>query len=223
MQQISMLKQETLDSRQVAEMLSKSHDMLLRDIVKYRSYFAQTAKLQSDEYFVESTYQSGTGKKYKNYQITKKGCEFLAHKLTGAKGAAFTAKYIDAFHELQNNLALPSEVMGQVLQIQTKILEHLEKIDNRKYLPAAPSGGTTDEIEHLLNRQRKSRKSGKARQLLMETLPPEIRILVDRLLLDKSRNYAFIQKVLAEKGYRVSNSAIRNYYKKAIAKTEVAR
>ena len=222
MQQISMLKQETLDSRQVAEMLEKNHADLLRDIGKTKDYFSES-KIALAEYFINSNYVDAQGKARKNYQITKKGCEFLAHKLTGAKGAAFTAKYIDAFHELQNNLALPNEVMGQVLQIQTKILERLEKIENRKYLLAAPGGGTTDEIEHLLNRQRKSRKSGKARQLLMETLPPEIRILVDRLLLDKSRNYAFIQKVLAEKGYRVSNSAIRNYYKKAIAKTEVAR
>lgn len=222
MQQISMLKQETLDSRQVAEMLEKNHADLLRDIAKTKEYFSES-KIALAEYFINSSYVDMQGKTRKNYQITKKGCEFLAHKLTGAKGAAFTAKYIDAFHELQNNLALPSEVMGQVLQIQTKILEQLEKIENRKYLLAAPSGGTTDEIEHLLNRQRKSRKSGKARQLLMETLPPEIRIIIDRLLLDKSRNYAFIQKVLAEKGYRVSDSAIRNYYKKAIAKTEVAR
>ena len=223
MQQISMLKQETLDSRQVAEMLEKNHADLLRDIAKTKEYFRES-KIAFSDFFIESQYRTETNlKTYKNYQITKKGCEFLAHKLTGAKGAAFTAKYIDAFHELQNNLALPSEVMGQVLQIQTKILEQLEKIENRKYLLAAPSGGTTDEIEHLLNRQRKSRKSGKARQLLMETLPPEIRIIIDRLLLDKSRNYAFIQKVLAEKGYRVSDSAIRNYYKKAIAKTEVAR
>ena len=222
MQQISMLKQETLDSRQVAEMLEKNHADLLRDIAKTKEYFSES-KIALAEYFINSSYVDMQGKTRKNYQITKKGCEFLAHKLTGAKGAVFTAKYIDAFHELQNNLALPSEVMGQVLQIQTKILEQLEKIENRKYLLAAPSGGTTDEIEHLLNRQRKSRKSGKARQLLMETLPPEIRIIIDRLLLDKSRNYAFIQKVLAEKGYRVSDSAIRNYYKKAIAKTEVAR
>lgn len=222
MQQISMLQQETLDSREVAEMLEKRHTDLLRDIAKTKDYFTER-KIALSDFFQETSFIDATGRKLKNYQITKKGCEFLAHKLTGAKGAAFTAKYIDAFHELQNNLALPSEVMGQVLQIQTKILEQLEKIENRKYLLAAPSGGTTDEIEHLLNRQRKSRKSGKARQLLMETLPPEIRIIIDRLLLDKSRNYAFIQKVLAEKGYRVSDSAIRNYYKKAIAKTEVAR
>lgn len=222
MQQISMLQQETLDSREVAEMLEKRHTDLLRDIAKTKDYFTER-KIALSDFFQETSFIDATGRKLKNYQITKKGCEFLAHKLTGAKGAAFTAKYIDAFHEMQNNLALPSEVMGQVLQIQTKILEQLEKIENRKYLLAAPSGGTTDEIEHLLNRQRKSRKSGKARQLLMETLPPEIRIIIDRLLLDKSRNYAFIQKVLAEKGYRVSDSAIRNYYKKAIAKTEVAR
>lgn len=38
------------------------------------------------------------------YQITKKGCEFIAHKLTGTKGTIFTARYINRFHEMQDIL-----------------------------------------------------------------------------------------------------------------------
>ena len=36
------------------------------------------------------------------YQVTKKGCEFIAHKLTGVKGTEFTAKYINRFHEMED-------------------------------------------------------------------------------------------------------------------------
>ncbi|MDO4765166.1 MAG: Rha family transcriptional regulator [Eubacteriales bacterium] len=221
MRQISLLNKETLDSREVAEMIGKQHSHLLRDIASYEDYLIQS-NFGLNDYFQESSFTDAIGRKLKNYQITKKGCEFLAHKLTGAKGAAFTAKYIDAFHEMKESLAFPSEVITQMLQVQAKMLERLEQLENRKPV-AIGYGGTTDEIESLLNRQRRSRKTGKARQLLMETLPPEIRIIVDRLLLDKSRNYTFVQKVLAEKGYRVSDSAIRNYYRKTIAKTEVTR
>ena len=34
--------------------------------------------------------------------MTKKGCEFIAHKLTGVKGTEFTAKYINRFHEMED-------------------------------------------------------------------------------------------------------------------------
>ena len=37
--------------------------------------------------------------------ITKKGCEFIAHKLTGTKGTIFTARYINRFHEMQEIIA----------------------------------------------------------------------------------------------------------------------
>lgn len=45
------------------------------------------------------------GKKYPCYKITKKGCEFIAHKLTGVKGTEFTAKYINKFHEMEQIIA----------------------------------------------------------------------------------------------------------------------
>ncbi len=38
------------------------------------------------------------------YRITKKGCEFIAHKLTGTKGTIFTARYINRFHEMEDIL-----------------------------------------------------------------------------------------------------------------------
>ena len=38
------------------------------------------------------------------YLVTKKGCEFIAHKLTGQKGTEFTAKYINRFHEMEDDI-----------------------------------------------------------------------------------------------------------------------
>lgn len=34
----------------------------------------------------------------------QKGCEFIAHKLTGTKGTIFTARYINRFHEMEDTI-----------------------------------------------------------------------------------------------------------------------
>ncbi len=92
------------DSREVAEMVGKRHDHLVRDIDGYVAVISQTPKLGADEFFVKSGYKAGTGKNYPCYLITKKGCEFVANKLTGQKGIIFTAEYINAFHYMENKL-----------------------------------------------------------------------------------------------------------------------
>ena len=94
----------TLDSREVAEMVGKRHSDLIRDIETYLQYL-ENAKLRSDDFFMENSYKAGTGKNYKKFDCTKKGCEFIAHKLTGQKGTVFTATYINRFHEMEAALA----------------------------------------------------------------------------------------------------------------------
>ena len=54
-----------------------------------------------DEFWIDSTYLDKKGESRPCYNITKKGCEFIAHKCTGQKGVVFTARYIDRFHELE--------------------------------------------------------------------------------------------------------------------------
>ena len=97
------LKKLVLDSREVAKMLGKEHRHLLRDIAKNADYLTET-KIGLSEFFQETQYKDSTGKKNKRYDITKKGCEFLAHKLTGKKGAIFTATYINKFHKMEQAL-----------------------------------------------------------------------------------------------------------------------
>ena len=53
----------------------------------------------------------------RKYCVTKKGCEFIAHKLTGQKGTEFTARYINRFHEMEQELRnlQPAEIpVGEV-------------------------------------------------------------------------------------------------------------
>ncbi|EOP56588.1 hypothetical protein IIW_00320 [Bacillus cereus VD136] len=74
-----------LTSIEVAEMTGKRHDHLIRDIDNYVSVLGQNPKLGADKFFVESSYIAGTGKNYKQYLLTRKGCDMVANKMTGEK------------------------------------------------------------------------------------------------------------------------------------------
>lgn len=118
------LEQKYIDSREVAEMVGKEHNKLLRDI---RSYIGQLgeAEIGHTDFFTESTYKTEQNKTMPCYLVTKKGCEFIAHKLTGIKGTEFTAKYINRFHEMED------KIQYQLQNISTEmkaILMHDEKI-----------------------------------------------------------------------------------------------
>lgn len=92
--------EQTLDSREVAEIVEKDHSKLIRDIRRYKEQFNQ-ANIGLVDFFRESVYEDAKGELRPCYDITLKGCEFIAHKLTGVKGTAFTARYINRFHEMQ--------------------------------------------------------------------------------------------------------------------------
>ena len=144
----------TLTSLEVAEMVEKTHDNLIKSIRRYSKYIdesnasldavkndavskednlkqlknevvkAETIDLQ--EFWTESQYKDGKGQTRPCYNITKKGCEFIAHKCTGRKGTVFTARYINRFHEMEH------EITG-------KRLETKEKVPNVANCPAPPA------------------------------------------------------------------------------------
>lgn len=95
--------EQVLNSMEVAEMVEKEHKMLLRDLRRYINQFNQ-CKIAPVDFFKESTYKDAKGEIRPCYRITKKGCEFIAHKLTGTKGTIFTARYINRFHEMEDIL-----------------------------------------------------------------------------------------------------------------------
>lgn len=96
--------QLVLDSREVAEMVGMRHDHLIRNIDHYIDVMSQNPKLGADDFFIKQTYVAGTGKQYKRYDITKKGCEMVANKLTGEKGILFTAEYVERFNQMEKQL-----------------------------------------------------------------------------------------------------------------------
>ncbi|MDE6787807.1 MAG: Rha family transcriptional regulator [Ruminococcus sp.] len=94
---------ETIDSRQVAQAVGKNHFDLLRDVRKYCDYLGES-KIACTDFFIESSYTTEQNKEMPCYLCTRKGCEMIANKLTGQKGVAFTALYINAFHTMENHI-----------------------------------------------------------------------------------------------------------------------
>lgn len=95
-------KSQLLSSQEVAEMIGKEHNKLMRDIRRYISQLDE-AKIGLVDFFTESSYVDTKGEQRPCFNITKKGCEFIANKLTGQKGTEFTARYVLRFNELEEN------------------------------------------------------------------------------------------------------------------------
>lgn len=95
---------ETITSIETANMIGKEHKYLLRDIRRYINQMNQT-KIAPVDFFVESTYIDAKGEERLCFNVTRKGCEFIANKLTGQKGTEFTARYVNRFHELEEGNA----------------------------------------------------------------------------------------------------------------------
>lgn len=93
----------TISSIEVAEMVGKDHNKLLRDIREYISQL-DASKIGHTEFFTESEYIDKANRQKPCYNVTKKGCEFIANKLTGVKGTEFTAKYINRFHDMEDTI-----------------------------------------------------------------------------------------------------------------------
>lgn len=117
----------TLDSKAVAEMLGKRHDNFMRDVRKYVATLGEAAP----EYFIEGTYKDGLGKTRAGYQITLKGCEYIAGRVIGVKSEEFKSKYLQMFPEA-----------------------HTEPVESPK--PEAVQGYSTEEVAQLLGCSRRT-------------------------------------------------------------------
>lgn len=219
---------KTLDSRYVAQLLKKEHYDLLKDIERYKEYFREV-KIPFSEFFTESSYKTnGNNKSYKNYQITKKGCDFLAHKLTGQKGAIFTALYIEEFEKLEQNtttkLADPN-IIGMLIQTQQTMMSMLLDMQNKveqKQIENTPII-EQQEIQIPQTKTKKITKQEKLAKLLKrQSLPKTLKILklpskiidmIDLMLSAEHINYSYISRILSEKGYKISYKSITNYHK----------
>ena len=122
---------ETIDSREVAEMVDMEHKNLLSKIRKYVEIL-DGSKLSSPQFFVPSTYVNNQNKEQPCYLLTKKGCEMVANKLTGEKGVIFTAKYVNRFEEMEKQIKIPKtdrEILLLSVKVQEETAQRVDKLE----------------------------------------------------------------------------------------------
>lgn len=131
MNKLQGLDEIRLSSREVAEMMEVRHDSFMRKIKGIEETLTDHKIVVSD-YWIESTYNDPTGRTLREYLISKKGCELLAHKSTGQKGILFTIKYMEKFNAMEKALLTHKPIAlspMEQLKLQYKVLEtHEEKI-----------------------------------------------------------------------------------------------
>lgn len=147
-------KLETVISIDVANMIGKEHKQLLKDIRRYTNQlekmnleYPNKGKISPVDFFIETTYLDSKGEERPCFNVTRKGCEFIANKLTGQKGTEFTARYVNKFHELEEGnvtnslitaLNTISESMATIYNTRNDINSRLSKLEeqsNKKKLP----------------------------------------------------------------------------------------
>jgi len=105
-----------VDSREVAEMVDRQHNELMKSIRQYCEYLGQGNIAQS-EFFTESTYTNAQNKEQPCFLLTRKGCDMVANKMTGEKGVLFTATYVTKFEEMEKSLSAPMQNLSPQLQL----------------------------------------------------------------------------------------------------------
>lgn len=94
-------------------------------------------RIAPSDFFQESTYITSQNKEQPCYLITKRGCDMVANKMTGQMGIAFTATYVNRFHDMErvinNHIPQGKELLAlAVLEAQKTIGEKERQIEIMK-------------------------------------------------------------------------------------------
>lgn len=132
--------EQTISSREVAEMMGKEHWEVLKMLEGYKPPKGSKSRkvvgiiptltdhnVVVSDYFLESSYKDASGKSNKCYECTKMGCEMLANKLTGEKGILFTAKYVKRFNEMEKYIKEQQKVPTTYKEALQQLLAQVEE------------------------------------------------------------------------------------------------
>lgn len=147
---------QTISSREVAKMMEKRHDHLIRDIEKHTVILEKVNEPNFGvvDLWQLSSYKDAKGEIRKEYQVTKKGCEFLAHKTTGEKGDLFTIRYMTRFQEMEEYIKAmnqPSYMIEDPIKRAEKWIEEQkekQQLENKNKELEEENEGLTTEIGH---------------------------------------------------------------------------
>ena len=114
------------ESRDVAEMVGRPHNDVLKDVRRIIEQLGEGTSSQS--YFIESTYMNSQNKELPSFLLTKKGCELYATRMTGEKGTQFAMKYIEQFNKMEQELNKPVNSLELALQAALKHEQEIKGI-----------------------------------------------------------------------------------------------
>ncbi|WP_413506290.1 Rha family transcriptional regulator [Brochothrix thermosphacta] len=234
--------ERTITSNEVAEMVGRSHDNVLKDI---RNIVKQIGDVKTHEssitgevknhlsYFIESTYLNSQNKELPNYMLTKKGCELFSTRMTGAKGTQFAMGYIDHFNQMENHIKQVETIQKPVTQ--TELLKmtagSLIEMDTRvteleENAPLSPGDYSyISRIVHQKVRQviteRQLNPNTKQRQLLYKELNGEIKQITNTPTRSQLRRQHFAIVTGFVRDWQPSNAALVIYKQLELVESEV--
>lgn len=127
---MNLLEQKSISSREVAEMMEVTkHSHMLDKIDKFNQILTNR-NIGSSDYWYETQYKAGNGEMRREYQVTKKGCELIAHKTEGEKGVLFTVKYMERFEQMEESIkesTIDTAMLSPELQMFKQIFDSVAK------------------------------------------------------------------------------------------------
>lgn len=121
--------EKTITSLEVAEMVEKDHNTVMRDIRRIVEQLGEYKNVQS--YFSESTYRNSQNKELPCFLLTKKGCELYSTRMTGTKGTQFAVAYIERFNDMENHIKQQPQIPTSQRELAKLALAVTEETNQR--------------------------------------------------------------------------------------------
>lgn len=215
---------KTISSREVADMMElRNHGDMLRKIDTL-SNILLNANLRSVDYWTEGSYKDSTGRTLREYQVTKKGCELIAHKTEGEKGVLFTVKYMQRFEEMEQvinaaNLSPELQMFQSIFnavaknEIESKkALEQsqhaLEKVESIREVVSLDTTSWRKDTQTIINKIALSLGGGQAYQSIREE---SYKLLNSRMGVDVATRLTNLRRRMAEEGVSKSKRDKMSY------------
>lgn len=129
---MNQIEQKTISSREVAEMMEVTKHSHMLDKIDKLNQILTDRNIGSSDYWYGSLYKAGNGEMRREYQLTKKGCELIAHKTEGEKGVLFTVKYMERFEQMEQIINKPKSVID-LIELELKAIKEVDcKVDSVK-------------------------------------------------------------------------------------------
>ena len=214
----------TVSSLQVAEHFKKQHKHVLDAIENIKAENSAVTPM-----FIESTYQAGTGKNYKCYEMTRDGFCLLVMGFTGKKALDWKLKYIDAFNQMEEQLRNFTVSPFNVEEIISKTVTETIKI----LLPMLSATETTIETSRVTASDTKDFSNSsklKPRQRCryrtpskISQLAPDVKAKVEEMIASGCACQKIANFITNTTGMEISQMAVSRYRSQNFVITEDAQ